>query len=237
MRVVNSERSLTKDVFEEIRLAILNGQLAPGSLHSVKSLADQMSVSRTPVREALIDLASKGLVRFERNRGVRILQRSPHDLLEIFAMRLLLEVPSTAHAVSRFDRRKKKELHDQFDQMKSAADAGDESQMMWHDRQFHLVILETSGNQRLARQIDQQRDLILSRGVSTVGHSRSLGDVVEQHRPILDAVLAQDAVAASTAMARHVLRTGSLILQQEGGDVAELEQWAAVVAPLVLVSE
>ena len=52
---------------------MITGELAPGSLYSVQTLADQLGVSRTPVREALIKLAQQGMVRFERNRGVRVL--------------------------------------------------------------------------------------------------------------------------------------------------------------------
>ena len=68
-------------------------------MHSVGSLAEMLGVSRTPVREALIELASRGMVRFERNRGVRVVETSVHDLDEIFEMRRLLEPPAARKAV------------------------------------------------------------------------------------------------------------------------------------------
>ncbi|MCZ7528634.1 MAG: GntR family transcriptional regulator [Acidimicrobiia bacterium] len=229
MKAIKAERSLADQVYDSIRDSILSGRLVPGTLHSVKSLADELEVSRTPVREALIDLASQGMVRFERNRGVRILQRTAHDILEIFSLRLLMEVPATRAAVPRLTDGAVRMLEKEFDRMGAAADAGDEPRMMRHDRRFHVVLLEASGNERLARATDQLRDQILTQGVSTVGRSRSLPEVVEPHRRILEAARRRDAHAAAAAMRDHVLSTGRLILTQEGGDPSALEEWASFV--------
>ena len=106
----------------------------PGSLHSVAELAETLGVSRTPVREALIELASRGMVQFERNRGVRILQTSIHDLEEIFEIRLMLEVPATAQAVARMSPAEIRALRGQLTLMEQAAAAGDESRLWTHDR-------------------------------------------------------------------------------------------------------
>ena len=100
-RIGADQPSLAEMVFEEVRSAIVTGQLEPGSRHSVVAIADQLGVSRTPVREALLQLASHGMVRFERNRGVLILKMSPQDIREIFEMRIMLEVPSVAACVRR----------------------------------------------------------------------------------------------------------------------------------------
>jgi DNA-binding GntR family transcriptional regulator len=99
MKAVSTNReSLNDRVYESIRDAIILGELAPGSLHSVYELAKILEVSRTPVREALVRLADQGMVRIERNRGARILQTSAHDLEEIYSIRLMLEVPATFRA-------------------------------------------------------------------------------------------------------------------------------------------
>jgi len=95
--------SVNARVLSALRAAVITGELAPGSLYSVQTLADQLGVSRTPVREALIKLAQQGMVRFERNRGVRVLLTSLHDLEEVFALRLLLEPPAVRRAVTRLD--------------------------------------------------------------------------------------------------------------------------------------
>ncbi len=229
MKAIKAERTLTNQVYQSIRDSILSGRLEPGSLYSVTRLADELQVSRTPVREALIDLASQGMVRFERSRGVRILQTTAHDVVEIFSLRLLIEVPGTLAAIPRLSDADVRALEKEYEQMIAAAKAGDESRTMLHDRRFHLVLLGGSGNERLARIADQLRDQILTQGVSTVGRSRSLMEVVEPHRPILEAARERDAKGAAFAMRDHVLSTGRLIVTQEGGDPADLEDWERYV--------
>src|ERR1700737_3291346 len=138
--------------------AIVEGQLAPGSLHSVQSLAAKLDVSRTPVREALIQLARHGMVMFVRNRGVRILERSPRDVEEIFEIRRLLEVPCTALAVKKATPQDQRRFAKEFEAMLGCAQKGDELGMWRHDRAFHRLLLECAGNRRLAAYVDGLRD-------------------------------------------------------------------------------
>ena len=90
--------TLTSRALEALRAAIVDGRLEAGERYSVAQLAERFGVSRTPVREALLVLERQGVVRFERNRGVRVLETTAHDLEEVFALRLLLEVPATRRA-------------------------------------------------------------------------------------------------------------------------------------------
>ena len=78
--------------------AIADGRLEPGGRYSVAQLAEQLGISRTPVREALLVLEREGRVRFERNKGVRVLETTAADIAEVFELRLLLEVPAAARA-------------------------------------------------------------------------------------------------------------------------------------------
>ncbi|MCB0871118.1 MAG: GntR family transcriptional regulator [Solirubrobacterales bacterium] len=222
LREIKAESSLTARVRESIREAIIDGELEPGSLHSVQSLADIFKVSRTPVREALIDLAGADMVEFERNRGVRILETSVHDLEEILVLRILLEVPATHRAAGRIDAEGLDGLRQELDAMSEAAANGDEATMMQHDRRFHELINTASGNSRLTEYVDSLRDLILTRGVSTVDSTRSLTEIAEEHEGIVVALASGNADAAASAMKRHLVNTASLLLQQEGGRSSDL---------------
>jgi DNA-binding GntR family transcriptional regulator len=231
VKKVRVEGSLMIKVGDAVRSAILSGELVAGHLYSVQELAESLGVSRTPVREALIKLASTGMVRFERNRGVRILQSTPHDLEEVFALRLLLEVPAAGLAVARMRPADVVELRRCLDQMVSAADAGDERGLMEYDRRFHTVILEAAGNHRLAVIVDGLRDLVLTRGVSTAGTSRTLHDIANEHAPILDRIEARDADGAAGALRSHVLHTAQLLIAQEfeaGAD--SVQAWSVAAA-------
>jgi DNA-binding GntR family transcriptional regulator len=217
VRQVRQTETVNAQVLDALRAAVITGELPPGTLHSVQTLATQLGVSRTPVREALIKLAQQGMVRFERNRGVRVLQTSLHDLEEVFALRLLLEVPATRRACQQIDDTTRRELRKLYQAMERSARAGDEYRMWEHDRRFHRVLLQASGNLRLAEYVDGLRDMVLHRGVSTAGHSRSLDEIVVEHRAVLDRVEAGDAEGAAEAMRRHVLKTAELLIAQEAG--------------------
>ncbi|WAL68299.1 GntR family transcriptional regulator [Amycolatopsis cynarae] len=223
MRQIGNDANLAGKILDELRTAIVNGELVAGSLYSVHDLAERLGVSRTPVREALIQLVERGMVRFERNRGVRILQTSLHDLEEVFAIRLLLEVPATYRAVTQRTPACLKELAVQLKAMRTAATRHDETTFMAADRRFHEVINEASGNLRLARYIDSLRDMVLLRGTSTVDRSRSLDDILAEHQAIFDLIEAGEAERAAESMRTHLLHTARLLIGQEaaaGGDSA-----------------
>ena len=194
--------------------AIGDGRLEPGGRYSVAQLAEQLGVSRTPVREALLVLEREGRVRFERNRGVRILVPTARDIAEVFELRLLLEVPTAASAAGRMDL---DALAAELDAMRAAAGTGDEGAFMDRDERFHALILSASGNQRLVAAVAQLRDAVRGRGASTVGRSRSLEEILAEHRAILEALQAGDGDRAAAAMRYHLRRTGDLLIAQEGG--------------------
>ena len=225
MQRLGQTETVNARVLDALRAAVVSGELAPGTLHSVQTLATQLGVSRTPVREALIKLAQQGMVRFERNRGVRVLQTSVHDLEEVFALRLLLEVPATRRACQLLDAAGREELRRLFAGMQRAADADDEFRLWEYDRRFHQALIAASGNTRLVAFVDALRDSVLRRGVSTARSSRSLADIVAEHGDVLERVEAGDADGAAAAMRRHVLHTAELLIAQEGGGVDVALDW------------
>ena len=194
--------------------AIADGRLEAGGRYSVAQLAEQLGVSRTPVREALLVLEREGRVRFERNKGVRVLETTAADVAEVFELRLLLEVPATARACGIVET---EALQAELDAMGEAARAGDEPAFMDHDERFHELILLAAGNRRLAAIVAGLRDTVRGRGASTVGRSRSLDEIQAEHGAILDALRAGDGDRAGAAMRYHLRRTGDLLAAQYGG--------------------
>src|SRR5215467_8604060 len=147
--------TLTEYVYDELKRAIVEGRLKLGVLYPVATLAELLDVSRTPVREALLQLAREGMVKLERSRGVRIVEPRAHEVQDIFVIRRLLE-PWAAHEAviqtrsPRIRQRLLESLGEAFAGMRAAADRDDAQQFWRHDRAFHLAILNASGNQRVA---------------------------------------------------------------------------------------
>ena len=177
--------------------AIADGRLEPGGRYSVAQLAEQLGISRTPVREALLVLEREGRVRFERNKGVRVLETTAADVAEVFELRLLLEVPAAAKACGVVE----------LEALRTAIDDGE---------RFHALILASGGNRRLVATVQGLRDAVRGRGASTVGRSRSLEEIQAEHGAILDALIAGDGDRAGAAMRYHLRRTGDLLAAQYG---------------------
>jgi DNA-binding GntR family transcriptional regulator len=225
---VRQDQSLKAQIFESLRNAIVDGRLVAGNLYSVQSLANDLEVSRTPVREALIDLESRGMVRFERNQGVRVLQTSVHDLKEILTLRILLEVPATYRATEQVTPTVLKALEKLLDQGEEKIAADDYRGVLDVDRTFHRTILEASGNRRLAEYVDHLRDLIVMRGLYTTETERDLRQYFGQHREIYRAIQAGDARGAAEAMRSHMINTARELLSRAGDADGELD-WAGVI--------
>jgi DNA-binding GntR family transcriptional regulator len=218
VKAITGATSLTDQVIGAVRDAIHAGELQPGELYSVYQLAERLHTSRTPVREALLRLAEAGMIQFERNRGFRVLRRDAREVAEIFELRMLLEVPAARAAATHADDALLAGLRAELDQMCAAATAGDEARFMSHDRRFHELMLASSGNGTLVGIVSNLRDSTMTLGASTAGASRSLGDIADEHLPILDALAARSPERAADAVAAHLAHTAHLLLTQLGAD-------------------
>ncbi len=212
--------NLTEKVHDALIVAIVSEHLEPGELYSIKELAEQFGVSRTPVREAMLQLARRGLVEIVRNQGVRILERSLVDLESIFELRLWVEVPAIRKTAVRISDDDYDRLMETFGRMRDFASQGDGSAMEREDRHLHFTMLEVSGNLRAARMIDDLRDFVLSRGQTTSGRSRSLLAIVDEHVPILDGLKNRNPDAAAAGLQSHIEQTRDYLLNQQR-DIAE----------------
>jgi DNA-binding GntR family transcriptional regulator len=204
--------TLTDRAADALRRAIVDGRLLAGELYSVARLADRLGVSRTPVREALLLLERQGMVRFERNRGVRVLKTSAHDLDEVFQLRLLLEVPAARRAAELVGERELSALEAELDAMRAQVRPADEAAFMAHDQRFHELLLSAAGNRRLVGIVAGLRAHVRFQGASTVGRGRDLRAILDEHVRILDALRAGDPDAVAEAMRAHLAHTRELLL-------------------------
>lgn len=222
MKSVGDPGSLQKRIVDEIRSAILSGELKSGSFHSVEYLESVLIVPRADLHEALVMLAAQGMVQFERDRGIRILETVVHGIGEVFQLRLLLEVPAVRRVTIRMPPSLLGDLRACLDNMRETAAAEDFDSMWKNDRHFHWLVLSATGNQRLADYVDSLRDLVLRRGTITMGRSRSAADIIAEHAEILAAMERGNARAAAAAMHEHIRHTAELLITQESGTAAAI---------------
>jgi DNA-binding GntR family transcriptional regulator len=199
--------SLREQASSSLRASILGGELEAGQIYSAQALAERLGVSATPVREALLDLANAGLVEPLRNRGFRVLTVADGDLDEISEIRAMLEAPAMRLVVERAGEEGLATIAPIVDELEAAAEARDVARFLLADRDFHLTLLELTGNRRLVREVAQLRDQTRLIGLSGLAEEGKLSESAAEHRPLLDALQARDADRAETLMRQHIRHT------------------------------
>lgn len=190
-----------------LRARILSGELEPDSVYSAITLASDLGVSPTPIREAMLDLASAGLVEILPNKGYRLTTPTDKDLDEIVELRLLLEVPTLAKVIEIASDADLARLDRPVAACISAASARDLTAFLLADREFHLELVAIAGNNRLVKLVASLRDQTRLLGLKRLADQGELGDAAEDHARILGAVKARDVTSAEDLMQRHLHQT------------------------------
>ncbi|MBN2793881.1 MAG: GntR family transcriptional regulator [Clostridia bacterium] len=196
--------SLSTTVFEKIRDDILNNRYKNGEKIIEAKIATELSVSRTPVREALKQLELEGLIECIPNRGMIVKGISYQDVEDIYIIREVLENLAIQWAIARMPDEHLKRLEEIHDLMEFYAFKNDDSRFLELSTQFHEVIY--SGTQsRFLQQIltDYQFYVKLSRGVSIKSSGR-MKEALEEYGKILSCLQNKDEVCACNAMTQHI---------------------------------
>ena len=213
-----SHGSLRAQVAARLVTGIFAGNLASGQRLVVQHFAKAYHVSPTPVREALVELASLGLVDLLPNRGAVVRPFGPKEVSEISHVRRLLETEAARSACGRIAPEDLAALSQDLKGLEKAPrDQAWDVAAREADTRLHGMIAESSGNHRLAAEI--RRYLVLFRALRDVCHVRdawtnySRSDDVPEHLAIVRALLESDAEGASRAMDRHI-RSASVTLEE-----------------------
>lgn len=197
--------SLRDQALRVIRAGIISGELRPGRLYAIGSIAEQLGVSITPVREAVLELSREGLVDLARNRGFRIREITERDLDEIVEFRRMIEVAAVRKIAERgllTDAGKYRELANATE--KCAAE-GDWVGFLDNDRDFHMGLLAHLGNERMLKVLGPLRDQSRLYGLDHIAGSEGLMKSTHEHHTLLDAVVAGRAEEAADIMDKHLL--------------------------------
>lgn len=199
--------SLREQAARSIRASIVAGEVHTGRIYPVRHFAEQLGVSATPVREALIDLANDGLVELVRNRGFRIPLLTDGDLDELLELRLMLEVPAMERAASLLSARDDAKCRRYAKKITERALVGDLKGYLEYDRIFHLEVLGTLGNSRLVAVVRRLRDETRLYGLRGLALTGQLWESAREHELLLDALAKGDGVQAGILMRRHLQHT------------------------------
>jgi len=216
-----------------LRAAVLDGRLPPGTKLSQATLAEQLGVSRTPLREVLRMLQEEGLVTAEPNQRMRVAALDPAELDSTYAARILLGALAVSLTVDGFGDAQKRAAGRLLTTMRWAARRKDQQTWIEVHREYH-GLLEAGAPEPLRRQLETLADRAV-RYIRIQQHAEparwaELGDV--EHPSILQAVVDGDAQAATTRLARHLAGTAMRVLASSAPDYTP----AAVPRAVALVS-
>ncbi|GAA5078148.1 GntR family transcriptional regulator [Nocardia iowensis] len=225
--------SKSEQIAAEIRDAIRQGRLERGILYSSRELGERFGASRTPVREALLKLADLGLVKIERNRGARVLGQDGRGIVDLCSLRVLLEPPACRSAAAVMTSRDDEAMLAEYRIMERTADGG--AEYFAADERLHELILQASGNRRLAKVVNELRQTLSLDGRHSVPRYQTVDTALKDHWDIIDALRKRDGVAAERAMRKHLVRSGDLLVAHSSDDnrglVAEWRRWVSVSVP------
>jgi DNA-binding GntR family transcriptional regulator len=196
--------SLRDQALAAIRYALVTGRIVPGVVYSAASLAAELGVSNSPVREAMLALVDDGLMEVVPNRGYRAVALSPADSAEIVQLRLLLEVPAVGMAAQSDLGDRLAELQRLVEVIEQTAADGDVEGNLEADRAFHLMLVGACGNQRLTTLIARLRDQARLHNLRRLAESGALTVSAAEHRQILAAVTRHDRSAAEDLVRAHL---------------------------------
>jgi DNA-binding GntR family transcriptional regulator len=201
---LDSYKPLRELVSEHIREAIINGVFSPGERLMEIQMADEMGVSRTPVREALRMLEMEGFVVMIPRRGTYVSNMSIKDINDVYEIRISLDTLAAGLAAERITDAELEELQRLLVKVGNAIESNNMSKIVEADIEFHDVLYKASRNERLRNIINNLREQItVIRGVS-MRYPGRLKDTQEEHRRLVESIAARNVEKSQEAARIHL---------------------------------
>jgi len=211
LRPLEAPRSLAEDAADRIREQILDGGFKQGEHLVEAKIAEQLNISRGPVREAFKLLRAEGLLKEEPRRGTFVVSLTAHDVREIYGLRAALEGRAGRMIARSKDPAVLARLRALADEIDRAVAAGDAVAASRADLAFHEGLCELCGNSRIHEVF--MRYVPTLRGLLRLDEHvlRSLDEISRQHRPLVEAIEAGDEESAAALLNEHAEHAGGLI--------------------------
>ena len=205
--VLDGYKPLRDVVFETLRDAIITQVLKPGERLMEIQLADEMGVSRTPVREAIRKLELEGLVVMVPRKGAYVAGVSMKDIHEVYEVRAALEMLAVSLAAERITDEELDALERQVLRESEAEANADEHSLdniIYIDSSFHDIIYQAAHNQRLVQFVNilqEQLQRFRAASLSRPGRSKT---ALEEHKQIVEALAERNGELAAKLAKEHI---------------------------------
>lgn len=216
-------RTLSDQAFEVIRERILSTRIPPLAPIRQEALAEELGISKIPLREALARLEQHGLLRSHANRGYFVPALSATEAEEVFALRLKIEPEAAARASLDADAAQQDEAKATLAALEAATNAGTHGNVLLN-RAFHLSLVRPGGREVTA-QLVERLHVLAERYVHKHLEPAGRGDRAHrEHRALLKAWLARDVDRVTALLAQHISSTLDDLRTQLREDEASTKQ-------------
>jgi DNA-binding GntR family transcriptional regulator len=201
---IRKSEPLAKTALKVLRRSILTNELTTDVVYNEKSLAKDLGISRTPVREALLELSSKRLIKFLPQKGVIINTFSHKEIEDVFEIRIALEVFSIKKACINDKTLDISGLNNFLQAQKDAAQKKNAVAFMEADRNFHITFIRLTKNAYLIEMMQDIRDIMHLMGFKALTRKSRMKEVIAEHDAILAAVIKGQVTEAMELMETHL---------------------------------
>ena len=212
---IQSHRPLREIVYEELRDLILKGEIKPGTRMMEIELAEDMGVSRTPIREAIRKLEKEGLVTIEPRRGAYVSDASVKDMVDILEVRATLEGLAAFLAAQRMTQAEKLELLETSQRFNEALRVGDMAAMIKIDTKFHHLVFAAGRNKHLMQMVEALQELVLRFRYIYYKDFKRAEEMPAEHMKIYEAIAANDPEQARESAFNHIDQLKEMILRDD----------------------
>ncbi len=201
---LQNHKPLREIVYEELKRQIMVGEILPGTRMMEVELADEMGVSRTPVREAIRKMEKEGLVTIEPRRGAYVSDISVQEMVDVLEVRQDLEGMAAAIAARKIRDQQKTALLELSERYRKAIDSGNIAEIIDLDEEFHKNIVGISENKTLIQMVSKLQELALRfRYMYYEDFSRFRNQPAE-HQLITEAIISGDSEGARRLAEEHL---------------------------------
>lgn len=206
-------KPLREVVCDVLREAIREGMLAPRERLMEIRLAEELGVSRTPIREAIRKLEQEGFVVMIPRRGAYVADISIKDISQVFEIRGALEELAAGLAAERITENELEYLEQMVVKIRSYIESKDMDKIIEADVNFHDVLYKASRNERLVEIINNLREQMLRFRSYSMNQPGRLSNTWEEHRLLVEAIAARDADKARSIASMHMENAEKILLQ------------------------
>ncbi|WLD94537.1 GntR family transcriptional regulator [Alkalihalobacillus sp. AL-G] len=197
-------QTLQAQAYDYIYNKIVSGEIPPGQKVVEQKIVTETGISRSPIREAIRQLTSEGLVTVHPHGGVRVYRATSSDYKYLFECRLSLEPTAAYYAAIRINTSQRFELDQLMKEMNQAAKMKDIHSLKLLSNRFHNMILETSGNPYLVKMMKQLYSLITFYRNVILNMPQRIEMGVVEHQEIWKAIRDRDGKTAEKLMKEHL---------------------------------